>query len=116
VQIQLEFVKDYLAAYVGASSQPKVITLDVGGNDLLLLQDDCQLPSFLATACMLARLPFYEHGYKESLRTLFESIAASGYEGPTVVLTTYVPNYGDWTKTFAIDQYNGALRDAAEDA
>jgi lysophospholipase L1-like esterase len=108
---QVAFATSYLTKAIAAGTPPKLITLTIGGNDLLLLQNHCDLPSPLHEACELVKLPFYVHDYGEHLTSLLTAIDATGYKGTLVVLTTYAPDYSDRIATLGLDQTNGELKD-----
>lgn len=108
---QVEFASAYLDKAMAAHQPPTLITLTIGGNDLLLLQKHCTLPSILNDGCKLARLPFYVHDYGEHLVKLLLAIDATGYRGTMVLVTTYAPDYSDHVATLALDQMNGELRE-----
>lgn len=106
---QLEFAKAYLA-----HAKPALVTLSIGGNDLLRVEENCKLPSLVGAGCKLARLPFFRHGYGENLETIVRTIHASGHRGKMVFLTTYAPDYSDPLATFALRQFNDELRETIE--
>ena len=107
---QLDFVVAYLAR-----TKPALITLSLGGNDLLRVEENCKLPSIVGAGCKLVRLPFFERGYGENLETIMRAIHASGYRGKMVLLTTYAPDYSDPLATFALRRFNEEIRETAED-
>jgi lysophospholipase L1-like esterase len=100
---QLEVVRSYLK-----NRTPALVTLTIGGNDLLLLQKNCELGP-LSAPCQLVRLPFYVRGYGENLAKIFGAIRESGYAGPIVALTTYAPDYSDGVATLGLRQMNDEL-------
>lgn len=106
---QLEFVESYLA-----KTKPTLITLSVGGNDLLRVEENCKLPSLLGAGCKLARLPFYEHAYGANLENIIRTIHRAGYRGKMVLLTTYAPDYSDAIANFALGRFNGEIRESVE--
>jgi lysophospholipase L1-like esterase len=104
---QLAFVESYLA-----KTKPTLITLSIGGNDLLRVEENCKLPSLLGAGCKLARLPFYEHAYGENLERIIRTIHGAGYRGKMVILTTYAPDYSDAIANFALGRFNGEIRES----
>jgi lysophospholipase L1-like esterase len=113
---QLEFTTAYLQKAITAGAPPKLITLTVGGNDLLLLQKHCTLPGVLNALCKLARLPSYVRDYGEHLTELLLAIDATGYDGTIVLVTTYAPDYSDRVATIALDKMNDELKEHVEKA
>ncbi len=112
VGTQLELVETYLQRSVAAGTPPKLITMSLGGNDLLLLQKACQLPGPLKGGCELVRLPFFAHGFEEHIESIFAAIESSGYRGPVAVLTTYAPDYNDHIANLGLGAFNDKLREA----
>ena len=106
---QVDFATAYVRKAMAAGHPPELITLTIGGNDLLLLEKHCTLPGLLNAGCKLARLPFYVHDYGEHLAKLLLAIDATGYEGTLVLVTTYAPDYSDHIATIALEQMNGEL-------
>lgn len=107
---QLELVTHYLSRH-----RPALITLSIGGNDLLRVEESCKLPSLVGAGCKLLRLPFFEHGYGENLATIVRTIHTSGHRGKMVFLTTYAPDYSDALATFALRRFNDRLRETVAD-
>lgn len=110
---QLAFVEDYLEQAMSAGKPPALITLTLGGNDLLLMQKSCDL-GLLSAPCELAKLPFYAHGYQDNLGKILSTIEASGYQGDVVFLTTYAPDYSDGVATLGLKDFNGKMVDAVQ--
>lgn len=108
---QMEFVKAYLDDAIAANKAPKLVTITLGGNDLLLIKHHCNYPSVLAAACKLARLPFSEHAYGEHVQSILEQIDATGYQGKVVFMTTYAPDYSDKVATLALRAFNDELKE-----
>ena len=106
---QAEFATAYLQKAIAEGHPPELITLTIGGNDLLLLQKHCTLPGFVNAGCKLARLPFYVHDYGEHIAALVRTVDATGYRGTMVIVTTYAPDYSDAIATFALGQMNSEL-------
>jgi lysophospholipase L1-like esterase len=114
---QLQFVEAYLQSNIAAGTPPKMITLSIGGNDLLLVQKRCQgVPGPFAMACELPVLLAFENGYREHLANIFSSVADTGYVGPIAVVTTYVPDYSDQLSNLGVSRFNDALKQSADDA
>ena len=106
---QIDFAKAYLDKALAAGRPPELVTMTMGGNDLLLVQKHCKLPLFLEPACELVKLPFYVHAYGDHMDAIATAIDATGYSGKFVVLTTYAPDYSDRVATLGLEQLNGEL-------
>lgn len=106
---QLDFVRAYLAR-----TKPSLVTMSIGGNDLLRIVENCKVP-VVGGPCMLLRLPFYEHAFRENLATILRTVHGAGYRGKMAILTTYGPDYSDVFATFGLRRFNDALRETVAD-
>jgi len=80
-----------------------LITINIGGNDLVLLQLGCKLD----TSCILAGLPAVLNAYAENLATILNMLRQDAkYTGTIVLLTQYSPNYQDVLQTGAVSAMN----------
>jgi len=108
---QLAFTTEYLTNALAIGQPPKLITVTLGGNDLLLLQKHSKAPGILQSAIELAKLPFYVHAFGDHITSLVVGLDAIGYAGTMVFLTTYAPDYSDKTATLALKQMNKELNE-----
>ncbi len=106
---QIDFARAYLAKAVAAGSAPELVTMTIGGNDLLVLQKHCALPGPLAAGCEITRLPFDVHAYGDHLESIVRALDEAGYQGTFVAITTYAPDYSDGMATFGLQQMNGEM-------
>jgi lysophospholipase L1-like esterase len=82
---------DYAVAYLRSNPNTKLVTINIGGNDLGLLQESCALD----VSCELAGLPGVLAAYGNNLFNIFLRLRVEGgYKGPIVILTYYAFNYG----------------------
>jgi len=97
---QFSYAKDYIASNPGT----KFVSLMVGGNDLLLLQDGCKAktPSVNFNACIIQGLPSLLVRLRTNVRTIYAGLRAEGYRGDFAALTYYSTNYADPIVTGAI--------------
>jgi lysophospholipase L1-like esterase len=112
---QIAFVTAYLEKAVAAHAQPPLVTISLGGNDLLLVQKHCKV-GLLTAPCELLRLPFAEHAYGEHLEDILLRIDATGYTGKVVLMTTYAPDYSDTVATIGLKMFNSELKEHAQSA
>jgi lysophospholipase L1-like esterase len=85
---QLEFAVSQLTT----NKHINLVTLSIGGNDLLLLQQQCSapgVPSF--SACVSAWLPAVLELYGQNLAAILASLRAK-YNGTVVLVTSYSPS------------------------
>jgi lysophospholipase L1-like esterase len=81
---------DYAVAYLRSNPNPKLVTINIGGNDLGLLQESCAMD----LACELEGLPAVLAAYGNNLFTIFSRLRVeAGYKGPIVILTYYAFDY-----------------------
>jgi lysophospholipase L1-like esterase len=99
---QLDFVDTFLA------SHPKIrlITIDMGANDVGALRDEC-LKTSDPVGCMQAGLPGVLATLAANMETIYHHIRVdAGYRHKLVALTVYSPNYADQLTTGVIAAVN----------
>jgi hypothetical protein len=87
-----------------------LVTLSIGGDDLLLLQQQCSPPGFTAAsfqACVQANLPGVLSAYAENLTHILAEIR-SVYKGKLVLVLYSAPNT-DPLFTFVVEQLNSVM-------
>jgi lysophospholipase L1-like esterase len=95
---------DYAVNYLLNNPNPEFVTINIGGNDLGLLQVECNFD----LACEFMRLPTVLGTYGQNMLTIFTNLrVTAGYQGPIVLLTYYVFNYTDPVQVGAFTQLNG---------
>jgi hypothetical protein len=101
---QLAFTDGFLQTH------PKtlVVSIDIGANDLFVLEDACGGSSTPAEIqCILAGLPTMLATLSANLDTIYGHIRnLDGYHHKLVALTYYSLNYSDATTTYVISQVN----------
>jgi lysophospholipase L1-like esterase len=101
---------DYATAFLKDNRQTKLVTINIGGNDL-------QIPFYLCGAlplppppssfpCIQAQLPAMFVSYQQNLDTILGKIRAAGYKKDLVVVNQYALNYADPALTPLIAQLN----------
>ena len=81
---------DYAVAYLRNNPNPKLVTINIGGNDLALLQFQCGGD----VTCEAAGIPGLLAAYGANLTTIFSRLRIdAGYKGPIVLLTYYAFDY-----------------------
>lgn len=95
---------DYAVNYLANNPNPLLVTINIGGNDLGLLVQNCQGD----LTCEFSGLPGVLAAYAQNLFTIFSRIRLEAkYNGPIVLLTYYVSNYQDPVEVGAFTQLNG---------
>jgi lysophospholipase L1-like esterase len=95
---------DYAINYLLNNPHPQLVTINIGGNDLGLLQVNCNFD----LTCELAGLPGVLTAYGQNLLTIFKQLRFQAkYDGPIVLLTYYVFNYRDPMQVGAFTTLNG---------
>jgi hypothetical protein len=95
---------DYAVQYLLNNPNPDFVTINIGGNDLGLLQVEC---NFVLT-CELPKLNAVLGAYGQNLFTIFTNLRVQAkYKGPIVLLTYYIFNYQDGTQVGAFTALNG---------
>src|SRR5580704_11524039 len=85
---QLAFAESQLAS----NKHINLVTLGIGGNDLLLLEQQCTaapVPSF--AGCVQARLPGVLQSYAANLTVILEGLRAN-YKGMLILVNNYSPS------------------------
>ncbi len=108
---QMDWVTSYLRDAIANGKPPEFVVMTMGGNDLLVLEHHCTLPSFINPLCKVARLPFTVHAFGDHITQIAKDIDATGYKGTFVVISTYAPDYSDMVAKLALTQMNGELRE-----
>lgn len=97
---------DFAIAYVHAHPRAKLITIDLGANDLFLLQRACGGES----GCVLAGLPALLATLRGNLQTIYAQLRDDGgFHGRLVALSYYALDYRDPTQVAVISAINGVV-------
>ena len=88
---QLNFAMNYLAAH----KQTRLVTIQLGANDGLLLQMSCNGDP----ACIQAGLPQAVATLKLNMDTILRSLRATGFRGVLIVVNYYSTDYTDPQQT-----------------
>jgi lysophospholipase L1-like esterase len=95
---QIAFAESYMSGH----KDTKFVTIDIGANDLLLLQKSCLGDA----ACITAALPGVLGAYGQNLGATYARVRAAGFTGKFVALTLYATNYNDALSVGAITALN----------
>lgn len=85
---QLTFAVDFLSSH----KDTKMVSLQIGGNDVLILEQQCELD----TTCILEGLPAVELQLAKNLNTIYRAIRDQAHYRHTIVEVSYFAfNYND---------------------
>jgi len=97
---------DFAIAYVHAHPRAHLITIDLGANDLFLLQRACSGDS----GCVLANLPSLLATLRGNLQTIYARLRDDGgFHGRLVALSYYALDYHDPAQVAVINAINGVV-------
>jgi hypothetical protein len=82
------------------------VTLNIGANDLFLLQKDC----LGVVSCIQAGLPAVVAAYAQNLMTGYNQVKPEGNKEKFIGVTTYALNYNDPLSVGALTQINNAMK------
>ena len=82
---------DFAINYLKNNPRTRLVTLNLGANDLFKLQKICNNDA----ACIAASLPTFLANMDANLRTIFAAIRGTGYTGLIVALTYYALDYNN---------------------
>lgn len=102
----------FAESYIRGHKDTKYVSIDIGANDLLLLQKSCLGDA----ACIQAALPGVLGTYGQNLGATYARIKAAGFKGKFIALTLYATNYNDALSVGAINALNQALSQATASA
>ena len=101
---------DYAIDYLKESNKAKLVTIDIGINDLGVLLQTCGGDP----TCFSRGLPATLAAYQANLITIFSRIRnEAGYGGPIVAVTIYAVNYNDSAEVGSITLLNAVLASVA---
>jgi lysophospholipase L1-like esterase len=102
---------DYALAYLQASKNVQLVTIDIGANDLGVLLGACAGDA----TCFGNGLPGVLAAYGANMGTIFYRIRfEAGYTGPIVAVNTYARNYNGGAEVGPITLLNGVLATVAQ--
>jgi lysophospholipase L1-like esterase len=96
---------DYATAFLAGHPSTALVTLDIGGNDLLLVQNACGTGTS-ADVCIAEALPGTVAAYARNLGEILGRLRGTGTRARIVLLTQYATNYQDPTQLAALSSLN----------
>lgn len=94
---QLDFAKDFLRENLDT----KLVTLSLGGNDILLVENECDATAAPAL-CKFSKVPSVIVTFGKNLVKVVKDIRSTGYAGPIVFVSNYARDYKDAVQKIAL--------------
>ena len=98
----------FAVGYVRAHPDTRLITIDIGANDVFLLQKSCQT-AVNPLLCVQSGLPGVLSTLASNLIAIYGALRAAGFKGELVVLTYYVVNFSDANQVAGAGAINGVV-------
>ncbi len=99
---------DFATAFLTSHPDTQLLTLDIGANDVLLMEQQCSL----VPSCIMASLPPVLALLKTNLATIYGQLQAT-YHRQIITLTYYPPSYNDPTNVQIFTELNQTITQAA---
>jgi len=100
----------YAASLLRSDKHIDLVTINLGGNDMRLLQAGCNYQA----ACIIAGLQPVLTAYGENLTAIFQGLRVdAGFQGNIVLVTYYSPDYQDPLQTGAMYALNAVATQVA---
>ncbi|MET0591950.1 MAG: SGNH/GDSL hydrolase family protein [Polyangiaceae bacterium] len=91
--------------WVAANRDAKFVSINIGANDLFLLQKTC----LGDLTCIQTQLPATLGAVGQNLATTYTILRQAGFTGKFIALTTYATNYNDPLSVGALTALNGVV-------
>jgi lysophospholipase L1-like esterase len=95
----------FAVAFIRAHPDTRLVTIDIGGNDLFVLLATCGGPN----RCFAAGFPALLSTLGSNLATIYGSLRAAGFTGHLVALSYYLTDYNDRNAAAAIGAINSVV-------
>lgn len=95
-------------AFLQANPRTRLVTITLGGNDLLLAEYACEAASNFDT-CVIEAIPGVVASATENVAAIMGGLRGAGYFGDVVFLTQYATSYTDVTQLTAIPLFNSSV-------
>jgi lysophospholipase L1-like esterase len=98
---------DFAVGFLTANPNTALITINIGANDLFVLQRRCSDDP----DCIVAGLPALLNALGSNLKTIYAAILKTGFRGILVAVTYYLTDYQDATAVELLSAINGVVAD-----
>lgn len=104
---------DYAVSFLKNNPSAKLVTIDIGVNDIGILQFNCTTqysgnPQGILT-CEESGLPGTLAGIAQNLTAIFSALRATGFEKTMVAVDAFAFNYSDPVEVSALSAYNALV-------
>ncbi len=101
---------DFAVSFLRKHQQTELVTLNIGANDLFILQRQCTDDGTVDTECVLEGLPKVLNTLAKNLKIIYGRIRGeAGFHGQLVALTYYALDYTDATGVAVITAINSVV-------
>lgn len=100
---------DFGTSYLRTNHRTRLVTIDIGANDLFVLLRQCAATP--DPACFSQGFPIMLQSLAQNLGVIEGAIRRTGYTGLLVALTYYVTNYGDPVAVSILGAINQVVSD-----
>jgi lysophospholipase L1-like esterase len=101
---------DYAVTFLMGNPKTKLVTIDIGVNDIGILQYNCTEQfagnTQAITTCEENGLPGTLTAIGQNLTTIFSAIRATGYENPIIAVDSFAFNYSDPVQVGALTAFD----------
>ncbi len=98
----------FASAYLKSHREVRLVTITLGANDGLLLEESCA-SSADVEACIEAAAPAVLAAVAQNIATILGAVRATGYAGPIVLTNYYSLDYSDAAATALTADLNAAI-------
>ena len=95
----------FATGFLQRSSNTQLVTIAVGGDDLLLLQQQCNDDP----TCIENGAPQVFATVEANMQTILAALRATGYTGPIILVNYYSPDYSNQFDTELVAGLNQAM-------
>ncbi|KFF60809.1 hypothetical protein JF66_02210 [Cryobacterium sp. MLB-32] len=105
---------DYATNFLATNPRTKLVSVMIGANDALMLQDECVGLGGDVNSCITNGLGPVLYTLRANLTTIYSALRAQGYRGEFVAVTYYSTDYRDPTVTGSISAIDAVLVDVTK--
>ncbi len=100
---------DYAVEFLSQNPDAKLVTISIGGNDLLIAETECNSEA-VPVLCKIGRVPSLVVNFGKNLVQTIKSLRSTGYKGDIVFVTNYARDYKDGIQKIALGTLNAEAK------